>query len=159
MVFSSLQFIFLFLPIFFGCYYLAPKHLKNVVLLIGSLCFYFIGVLDNLEYFILFLVSIMVDFVIGLLIEQHVHYKKIFLIIGIVFHILCLAAFKYSNFVINELNTYVPSLNITFHLLLPIGVSFYTFQGMSYIIDVYKGTIASEKSLLKFAVYISCLLN
>ncbi len=155
MVFSSLQFIFIFLPIFFGCYYLAPKHLKNVVLLIGSLCFYFVGVLDNLEYLILFLVSIMVDFIIGLLIEQHIHYKKVFLIIGIDFHIFCLAVFKYSNFVINELNTSFPSLNITFHLLLPIGISFYTFQGMSYIIDVYKGTITSEKSLLKFAVYIS----
>lgn len=76
MVFSSLQFIFIFLPIFFGCYYMVPNRNKNYILLIGSLCFYFVGTINNPEYLILFIISILIDYIVALGIEKHVKYKK-----------------------------------------------------------------------------------
>ena len=155
MVFSSLQFIFVFLPIFFMIYYLVPNRIKNVVLLMGSLCFYFVGTIHNPEYFILFLVSIIVDFEVGLLIDKYEKHKKLFLSLGILFHLLSLITFKYSGFVLGEINRLLPTFDFAVDIILPIGISFYTFQGISYIIDVYRGTVAVEKSLLKYAVYIS----
>lgn len=155
MVFSSLQFIFIFIPIFFGCYYVMPDKYKNIILLLGSLSFYFVGTKDNPEYFILFLISIMLDFGIGLAMEKYERHKKLFLIIGVVFHLLCLGTFKYSGFLFGEINRLVPSLDLAIQFILPIGISFYTFQGISYIADVYKGTIRAEQSLLDYAVYLS----
>lgn len=155
MVFSSLQFIFIFMPIFFGCYYLVPNRMKNVILIMGSLCFYFIGTLHNPEHFILFLISILIDFFAGLLMEQHRKYKRLFLIFGVLFHLLALSAFKYLNFVLGEVSRLFPAFAWTTNLLLPIGISFYTFQGISYLADVYRGKTAAEKSLLRYAVYIS----
>lgn len=154
MVFSSLQFIFIFLPIFFSCYYIVPNRIKNIILLAGSLCFYLVGTLNHPEGFILLLVSIIVDFTVGLLIENYSSDKKLFLTIGIIFHILCLFTFKYSAFVVSELNR-LSIFNLTLNLTLPIGISFYTFQGISYIVDVYRGTVTAEKSLLRFSIYIS----
>lgn len=154
MVFSSLKFIFIFLPIFFGCYYIVPCHLKNIVLLAGSLCFYFVGTLVHPEGFILLLLSIIMDFFVGLLIENHSNRKKVFLTLGILFHVLCLFTFKYLGFVIHELNQF-SAFSITLNVALPIGISFYTFQGVSYIIDVYRGNVTAEKSLLHFSIYIS----
>lgn len=155
MVFSSLQFVFIFLPVFFGCYYLVPNRFKNAVLLAGSLCFYFVGAISNAEHFILLLVSIMTDFAFGLLIEKRSRYKKLFLTADVIFHLLLLGAFKYFGFIAGELNDLVPSLDIAYELVLPIGISFYTFQGISYVADVYRGTVKAEESLLDFAVYIS----
>lgn len=155
MVFSSLQFILIFMPIFFGCYYLAPNCLKNGILFIGSLCFYFVGTISHPEHFILFLISILIDFFTGLLIEQHKKYKKIFLVAGILFHLLALSVFKYFGFILGEVSRLLPALDITIDLILPIGISFYTFQGISYLADVYRGKISAEKSLLRYAVYIS----
>lgn len=154
MVFSSLEFIFIFLPIFLGCYYLVSNRIKNIVLLAGSLCFYFVGTFRHPESFILLLVSIIFDFAVGLLIEGCIKYKKRIFIIAIIFHILCLITFKYLGFIISELNR-LPFFDVTFNLALPIGISFYTFQGISYICDVYRGTVTAEKSLLRFSVYIS----
>lgn len=155
MVFSSLQFIFIFIPIFFGCYYVMPDKYKNIILLLGSLSFYFVGTKDNPEYFILFLLSIMLDFGIGMAMEKYERHKKLFLIIGVTFHLLCLGTFKYSGFLFGEINRLVPSLDLAIQFILPIGISFYTFQGISYIADVYKGTIRAEQSLLDYAVYLS----
>lgn len=154
MVFSSLKFIFIFCPIFFGCYYIVPNYLKNNILFMGSLCFYFIGTIDYPEYFILLLMSIMVDFTTALLMKRYYKYKKVFLLLGISFHIIALFIFKYSGFVIEELNRAL-SGNVTWKLTLPIGISFYTFQGISYIIDVYRNKETAEKSLLRFSIYIS----
>ncbi len=155
MVFSSLQFIFIFLPVFFGCYCLTPDKFKNVTLLIGSFCFYFVGTANKPQHFILLLLSIMLDFSIGTAIEKYPKYKKAFLSGGIVFHLLCLSVFKYSGFVVGELSRLIPNFSYSVQTVLPIGISFYTFQGISYIIDVYKGKIKAEKSLLDFAVYIA----
>lgn len=155
MVFSSLQFIFIFIPIFFGCYYLAPDRFKNTVLLIGSLCFYFVGTLHNPKHFILLLISIVADFIIGLAIEKYPKHKKALLTSGIIFHLLCISVVKYSGFVIEEINKLIPDFDFAVNIILPIGISFYTFQGISYIIDVYRGSVIAEKSLIKYAVYIS----
>lgn len=155
MVFSSLQFIFIFIPIFFGCYYFSPNRIKNIILFIGSLCFYFVGTINNLEHFILFIISIMVDFLAGVWIEKYPAHKKAFLMIGICFHLICLATFKYSNFALSEISRLIPGFEFTLKIVLPIGISFYTFQGISYLVDVYRGTVKAEQSLLHYAVYIS----
>lgn len=155
MVFSSLQFIFIFIPIFFACYYIMSDQYKNVILLLGSLSFYFVGTKDNPEYFILFLLSIMLDFGIGLAMEKYERQKKLCLVVGVVFHLLCLGTFKYSGFIFGEINRLVPGSNLAIQFILPIGISFYTFQGISYIADVYQGRIRAEQSLLDYAVYLS----
>ena len=115
MVFSSLQFIFIFLPIFFGCYYMVPNRNKNYILLIGSLCFYFVGTINNPEYLILFIISILIDYIVALGIEKHVKYKKIILLTGIFFHVGSLVVFKYLGFVLMELSKQMESFNFTFH--------------------------------------------
>lgn len=155
MVFSSLQFIFIFMPIFFGCYYIVPDRIKNVILFLGSLCFYFVGTLHNLEYFILFILSILVDFIVGIGIEQYPVHKKKLLMGGVAFHCINLALFKYSGFLINEISRLHENFNVTADIVLPIGISFYTFQGISYIVDVYRGSVKAQQSLLEYTIYIS----
>ena len=155
LVFSSLRFIFIFIPIFFILYYTAPYRLKNLILLIGSLCFYFIGALENPSHFAIFIISIIADWFAALLIEKYPLRKKVFLTASIAFHLISLCVFKYLGFFLQELNRSFPSLGITADIVLPIGISFYTFQGISYVADVYKGKVKAEKSLLNFAVYIS----
>lgn len=155
MIFSSLQFIFLFIPIFFGCYYFAPNHIKNIILLIGSLIFYFTGTINNPEHYILFIISMVLDFEVGLLIEHYPQRKKLFLWTGIIFHLIGLSVFKYLGFVLGELEKHISSFHFSSDIVLPIGISFYTFQGISYIADVYTGKVKAEKSLLRYTVYIS----
>lgn len=154
MVFSSIQFIFIFLPVFFFLYYIFPGNYRNQILFAGSMCFYFIGTVDHPEHFILFLVSILVDFFVGLLIDKFQNHKKIFLTAGIIYHLTCLFSVKYLGFILNELSGRLEGFNVSVDIILPIGISFYTFQGISYITDVYRGASA-EKSLLRFSVYIS----
>ena len=157
MVFSSLQFILIFMPIFFICYYLAPKRLKNLVLLLGSLSFYAVGTYKTPGHFVIFIVSMLVDYSAAMLMEKKPGRKRLFLWLGIVFHILALGFYKYFSFIINELAGAFPDAGISmpFKILLPIGISFYTFQGMSYICDVYRGDVKTERNLLDFCVYIS----
>ena len=97
----------------------------------------------------------LVDFVVGLGISRSKKHKKLLLVVGIVFHLICLCTFKYAGFVISELNRLSESFNFTANIILPIGISFYTFQGISYLIDVYRGDIEAEESLLCYCVYIS----
>ena len=155
MVFSSLQFIFIFIPLFFGCYYFFPTRFKNIILLTGSLVFYFVGTIHTPEHFILFILSMILDFEVGLLIEQYPGHKKIFLLVGVLVHLISLSVFKYLGFILGEVEKYVSIFQVTSDIILPIGISFYTFQGISYIADVYKGKIKAEQSLLKYTVYIS----
>ena len=155
MVFSSLQFIFIFIPIFFICYYSAPRTFGNAVLLLGSLCFYFIGTINNPEHFIIFIISMLVDFAAALCIEKYPKFKRMFLLIGIIFHLISLFTFKYMGFVLGEIEKYNAAFTFTKDIVLPIGISFYTFQGISYITDVYRGKVTAEKSLLRYTVYIS----
>ena len=151
MVFSSFKFIFIFMPIFFGIYYIVPGKARNIVLLFGSLIFYFIGALKTPEHMVLLLFSILLDFYAGLLLEKFSEHKKLILWISIILHLICIGFFKYGNFIAQELS----GNNFHINVVLPLGISFYTFQGISYIADVYRGTIPAEQSLLKFSVYIS----
>lgn len=90
--------------------------------------------------------------------EKKPERKKLFLIIGIAYHLLALGFYKYFNFIINELAGFFPDAEISlpFKILLPIGISFYTFQGMSYIRDVYRGDVRAEKSCLDYCVISPC---
>lgn len=142
------------MPIFFLIYYKTPMNMKNSILLIGSLVFYIVGAIHNPEHICIFLMSIILDFEIGLQMEKKPKYKKQFLALGIIFHLLSLGFFKYTNFLVGEINKLTTG-DISLNIVLPIGISFYTFQGLSYLIDVYNGKIKAEKSLLRYSVYIS----
>lgn len=156
MVFSSLHFILLFMPLFFICYYTVPTlYSKNMVLLLGSLIFYFIGTQKTPYHFILFVFTIMIDFFLGFAIEQCQTHKKILLLLGVCFHFICLGTFKYAGFLFSEINKLFPDFSFVPEIILPIGISFYTFQGVSYLVDVYRGTVKAEKNLLHYAIYIS----
>ncbi|MBE5935844.1 MAG: MBOAT family protein [Lachnospiraceae bacterium] len=155
MVFSSIEFICLFMPAFFLMYYLAPYKYKNIVLLFGSLCFYAVGTINYPIHFILFIISLVVDYACGVFIIDKPKYKKVFLTCGIMMHMLVLFYFKYSGFVFGELGKRIAFLDIDISPVLPIGISFYTFQGVSYIVDVYRGTVEVERNILNYGVYIS----
>ncbi len=129
-------------------------NMKNSILLIGSLVFYTIGAIHNPEHICVLLISIILDFEIAIQMENRQAYKKQFLALGIIYHLASLVFFKYSNFLVGEINKIITN-ELSFNILLPIGISFYTFQGLSYLIDVYKGKIRAEKSLLRYSVYIS----
>lgn len=155
MVFSSLNFVLIFMPVFFACYYIVPDKWKNAVLLIGSLSFYLVGTLKTPYHFALFVLSIIVDFEVGVGIEKYQKHKKAILVSGILFHLIALSVFKYSDFVFSQFTPLIPKLSEIPSLGLPIGISFYTFQGISYIADVYRGKTKAEKSVLRYAVYIA----
>lgn len=155
MVFSSLQFILIFLPLFLIGYYCVPDGYRNAILLFGSLIFYFVGTIRVPLHFILFVVSILVDFSVGAGMERYPGRKKPLLIAGVLYHLVCLCVFKYANFLLDQLGKVWGGVPAIGEILLPIGISFYTFQGLSYLADVYKGTVKAERSLLNFAVYIS----
>ncbi|MFV0255565.1 MAG: MBOAT family O-acyltransferase [Erysipelotrichaceae bacterium] len=152
MVFSSLPFLFVFLPLTLIIYYLVAEKYKNIILLIASLIFYSWG---EPIYIVLMIFSAVVDYNHGRLMEKYPLKKKWFLISSLVVNLGLLIIFKYSGFILANINeVFNTSFNIA-TLALPIGISFYTFQTMSYSIDVYRGTIKAEKSLLNFLTYVS----
>ncbi len=156
MLFSSLLFVFRFLPVTFLVYYLTPKRLKNLTLLIASLVFYSWG---EVRYFPIMVSIILVNFFAGLGIAHWRERKKltrIILAISILFSVGFLAFFKYSNFLLANLNallgTSIPLLEVTKNL--PLGISFYTFQIMTYTIDVYLRKIEVEHSIIDFGAFV-----
>ncbi|MDD3337969.1 MAG: MBOAT family protein [Lachnospiraceae bacterium] len=155
MIFSSILFLIVFLPAVLLLYFLVPDKVKNIILLVFSLFFYAWG---EPVYIVLMLFSISFNFVIGLEMEQrqgNAAMRKKSLILAIVVNLLILGFFKYSGFLVGNVNALL-HVNIPFHeLALPIGISFYTFQAMSYVIDVYYDRIGVQHSYLKFALYIS----
>ncbi len=155
MVFSSLEFLYIFMPLFFGAYYAVPPKMRNGILLMGSLCFYAVGTWMVPGHFLLFILSMSIDYFVGRGMERFARRKKLILWLGILFHILCLGFFKYFTFIAGEISTLFSGHGLSFKILLPIGISFYTFQGLSYIVDVYRGTVPAEKSALQFFVYLS----
>jgi alginate O-acetyltransferase complex protein AlgI len=154
MVFSSLLFIFRFLPITLIIYYLAPKKLKNLVLFIASLIFYSWG---EVRYFPVMVALILVNYITAILIEKYrknYPIRRTMLFIGIFISLGMLFVFKYSDFLINNINSLfgsdMPNLNLT----LPLGISFYTFQTMSYTIDVYRGKVKVQKNIISLGTYV-----
>ena len=154
MIFSSIPFLFFFFPLFILLYFTLPFKYKNHILLLFSLIFYAWG---EPIYILLMIFSSIVDFINGKNIEKHKDdnkKKKIYLIISIIINISLLGFFKYADFFIkvinNILNLDIPLLNLG----LPIGISFFTFQTMSYSIDVYRGDVKAEKDFLTFMTYV-----
>ena len=157
MLFSSQVFLYFFLPITLIVYYLSPKKFRNFILLIASLIFYAWG---EPVYILIMLFSTVFDYINGLLIDkfqkknQH-KYAKIVLIISVVGNLAILGFFKYSDFLISNINSLF-NLNISLlAIALPIGISFYTFQTMSYTIDVYEQNVKAQKNFISFATYVT----
>ena len=154
MLFSSIPFLYYFLPVVLIAYYLVPKPVKNGVLLLASLVFYGWG---EPSYVFLMLASIGLGYVFGLLIEKFrgTAWSKVCMIVSVAISFGFLGYFKYTNFFITNFNAAtglsVPLLNV----VLPIGISFYTFQLVSYIIDVYWGTVKAQKDFVILATYIT----
>lgn len=135
MLFSSISFIFVFLPILLLVYYITPKDYRNVTLLIGSMVFYALG---ELKYFPLLIVTMIVNYIVSKLIYQMDEGKKLLLVGVIIYNFSILLGFKY------------------FANAIPLGISFYTFQITAYVVDVYWGKIKPAKNLLEVGLYL-CL--
>ena len=155
MVFSSLLFLFIFLPLFLMVYYVAPKPLRNLILFIASLIFYAWG---EPIYVMIMIFSTLLDYTVGRVIDyyrQHKYIPKMALAVSVCGNLGMLGFFKYANFFIENTNNL---LGLDINLLkiaLPIGISFYTFQTMSYTIDLYRGKIGVQKNIISFGAYVA----
>ena len=151
MVFSSLVFLWLFLPVVLGLYFIAKEKYRNVLLLIVSLFFYAWG--EPIYVFVM-IFSILVNYICGLKIVSVKNGKSV-LVAGVVINLALLGVFKYSGFVIENINA-LTGLNIAVKpLSLPIGISFYTFQSISYLVDVYRRVCDPQKNIIKMGLFIS----
>lgn len=154
MVFSSIVFLFVFLPVTLLLYYVLPRRWRIAFLLLASLVFYAWG---EPIYVFLMIGSILANWCVGLLMERFPARKKSLLVLSMVVNLSMLAVFKYAAFLFNTASALLPALANTAHvdIRLPIGVSFFTFQIMSYIIDIYRGDAATQRSLVRFGAYIT----
>jgi len=150
-IFSSISFLFFFLVITLAIYYLLPRSLKNGWLLLTSLFFYGYG---EPIYILLMVFSILINYIIGLLMGKYEKKKKLFLVIGIVINLLLLGYFKYVGFLTETINLLFSNVAIK-TVALPIGISFYTFQIMSYLIDLYRGKCEAQKDIVTFGAYVT----
>ena len=157
MVFASPIFLFLFLPVTLAAYYAAPKGWRNGVLLVASLAFYAWG---EAPYLVLVIGSVLFNYAIGGAIgrAQDPRVRKRWLAAGIAGNLAVLAVFKYANFAVGNVNALAPVLAITplaiASIPLPLGISFFTFHAISYVVDVYKRNADAERNLPRFALYI-----
>ena len=154
MVFSSILFLFRFMPAAFAIYYLAPRRFKNFTLLVLSLIFYSWG---EAKYFPIMIASTVVDYTASGLIESHRDNKlicRLGLIYSVVFNLGMLGFFKYTNFFVGNLNALFGLSLPTISFVLPLGISFYTFQTMSYTIDVYLGKVKAERNIIDFGAFV-----
>ena len=155
MLFSSISFLYYFLPITIILYFISKNKYKNIILLLSSLFFYFYG---EPKYTLLMLLSALSGYIHGRLIDKYrtSKYSTVILVSSLIVSLGILTVFKYGNFIINNIN-YIAGININFFkIALPIGISFYTFQTLSYVVDVYKNEAKVCKSFIDFATYI-CL--
>ncbi len=154
MVFSSITFLFYFLPIVLALYYLVPNKFKNLILLISSFIFYFYG---EPKYVLLMAFSIISTYICGILVDKYRGTKtaKLFLILEIIISIGLLIYFKYADFIIKNINLWLSQKIDLINVLLPIGISFYTFQMISYVVDIYRGEVKVQKNILKLSTYVS----
>ncbi|RSK28525.1 MBOAT family protein [Bacillus sp. HMF5848] len=155
MVFSNVVFLFLFLPAVLFLYFLIRTELRNILLVVFSLIFYAWG---EPTYIILMLISIFINYIFGLLIDRFqakASLKKLSLTLAIICNLLILGYFKYANFLITNINELFNTSIVLEPIALPIGISFYTFQALSYLIDVYRKNADVQKNVLHLALYIS----
>ena len=155
MVFSSIIFMFTFLPLSLLLYYIMPRKFKNLMLLMISLVFYAWG---EPVYVLLMIFTIVFDYIMALIIDRNREDKvksKIIFIATVGVNLLILGFFKYYGFLIDNINLLF-NLNLQYtNLALPIGISFYTFQTLSYVVDVYLDKVKVQKSLISFALYVT----
>ena len=155
MVFSSLVFIFRFLPAFILVYFFTPTKYKNFTLLIFSLLFYSLG---EPIYFPIMIASILVDYCVGIAIENNFNNRpkcRFLLTISIVTNMGMLFFFKYSNFFIDNINLILSTSFKNLNIALPLGISFYTFQTLSYSIDIFRGKASAERNIIDFGAFVS----
>ena len=158
MVFSTIEFLFQFLPIFLLAYYATPQKYRNITLIIGSLVFYAIG---SGWYTLLLLLSLVINYGLSRLISgshaRHPQQAKRYLIGGLVYNFGLLVVFKYTNFLIGNLNSLLSIFHVAIpkaSIIMPLGISFFTFQITSYLIDVYQNKTRPARSLLDLGVYL-----
>ena len=154
MLFSSISFIYYFLPLLFIAYFITPKKYRNIPLLVFSIIFYFLG---EPKYVIVLILSCVINYYISKLMvnKKYKKHKKIFLILLLIYNIGQLLYFKYTDFFISNINS-IFNLNISLlHVIMPIGISFFTFQIMAYVIDVYNKKHKPAKKLTDFMMYVS----
>lgn len=157
MVFSSLIFLFRFLPIVLILYFLAPKKARNAVLFFSSLVFYAWG---EPVYVVLMIFSTVVDYTHGWLVDSSLKKGKrkrarYFVIESMVINLALLGFFKYADFFLSNINAVFHSDIPLLHVALPIGISFYTFQTMSYTVDIYRGQAKLQKNIISFGAYVA----
>ena len=148
MIFSSTLFLFYFLPLVLVTYFFAPPKAKNLVLLLFSLVFYAWG---EPVYITIMIFSILFNYVCGLLVSH----RRGVLLLSVLVNLGMLIFFKYTNFLIDIVNLVSPWKLSVLSLSLPVGISFYTFQTMSYVIDVYRGDARPQKNLISFGAYVA----
>ena len=154
MLFSSIPFLYYFLPAVLITYFAVPRNLKNAVLLLFSLVFYGWG---EPKLLALMIFTIAMFFFCGLMIEraQTQKLKKFWLIVSVVISLTLLGIFKYADFFIDSFNA-VTGLSIPLlRLALPVGISFYTFQSLSYTVDVYRGKVPAQRNPISFGAYVA----
>lgn len=154
MLFSGVPFLFYFLPIVLLLYFVVPKKLKNTVLLLSSLFFYGWG---EPKFLIFMLISIIQGYVFGLLIEKYNGMKrsKVFLVASVLLSLGILGYYKYADFFIENFNALTGASIPLLRIALPIGISFYTFQIISYVIDVYRRNVPAQRNLMNLGAYIA----
>jgi len=157
MLFSSLLFLYLFLPLTLLAYFIVNERYKNYVLLLSSLIFFAWG---GVTYSVILVISILFNYFFGRLIQKHLSTKKarIWLIVGVSFNLILLGVFKYTNFIVENINLLferfsLPLISET-NILLPIGISFYTFHSLSYLIDIYREKSPAQRNIFTLALYI-----
>ncbi len=155
MSFTTIEFMFRFLPIFLIVYYVVPTRYKNMILLIGSFVFYAWG---QHFYLLLLMLSIVVNYTFGRLIGERRAQKKPLLVLGLIYNFGLLVFFKYTNFFIENINALLTATHVqipTISVVMPLGISFYTFQVVSYLVDVYRGEQRPVKNIINLGVYIA----
>lgn len=153
MVFSSISFLFYFLPVLFFCYYFAPQRLKNLVMIFGSLVFFAWGEIRFIPVMLLLSVE---DYICGRLMEKHRENQKkrrLYMLISVCSNLAVLVFFKYTSFLLTNFSALTGLVFTIPKIILPIGVSFNSFQSISYAIDVYRGTTRCEKSYYTYLAY------
>ena len=150
MLFSSLTFLLAFLPLVLVLYYINNNRVyRNIILLISSLIFYSWG---EPRTIIIMIITIIVNYVMAIMIEEKEKYRKLLFIVTCIFNIGILFFFKYFNFFVNDV---LLLKNVTLNIILPIGISFYTFQILSYVIDVYKKEVVAQRSIINLGAYVT----
>lgn len=161
MLFSSPLFLYLFLPLTLLGYYISPKSIKNYWLLLTSLVFFAWG---GISFTLILLISIVLNYIFGLQIQKHLGSTRGYpwAFAGIATNILLLGVFKYANFFIQNINSLFGALSLPLirqtHIVLPIGISFYTFHSLSYLVDIYKGKTKAQRNIFDLSLYI-CMFS